>query len=325
MRHSARVRNTILMTFLLTLVTGGTPVVVTAQAPPSYPPAELEKLVSKIALYPDPLVAQILAGATYPDQIPDAAKWADEHHYLRGDDLARAITEDHLPWDASVQALLPFPSVLEMMASDMNWTSELGNAFLAQQQDVMEAVQRDRKKARDYGYLRTNAQVVVAGGPISPSCRRIRLSSAFRFTIRESCFSLPGQDFSWAAPSASALAYRWASRLPLGDGAIRTSSGIGTRWSWAARIGEGPGPIAGPTRILTTDSNVGMGRAARKNMNASRAMRASAGRHARVTREPKSVMAEVTNTASRRKVIGHRFSAVSKNTVRCAVRLTTDN
>jgi hypothetical protein len=121
--------------------------------------------VSRIALYPDPLLGQVLAAATYPDQIPDAAKWSDEHHYLHGDDLARAITEDHLPWDPSVQALLPFPSVLEMMASDMNWTAELGNAFLAQQQDVMDAVQRQRKRAHDFGYLRSNGQVVVSGGP----------------------------------------------------------------------------------------------------------------------------------------------------------------
>ncbi len=165
MRLPTRLRKAILMPFLLTLITGGTPALVTAQAPPSYPPEELDKLVARIALYPDPLLGQILAAATYPDQIPDAAKWADEHHYLTGDDLARAITEDHLTWDPSVQALLPFPSVLEMMASDMNWTAELGNAFLAQQQDVMDAVQRARKKARDYGYLRTNGQVVVAGGP----------------------------------------------------------------------------------------------------------------------------------------------------------------
>ena len=137
-----------------------------AQAPPpSYPPPQLDQLVSRIALYPDPLVAQILAGATYPDQIPDAAKWADEHHYLTGQRLADAIQGDQLPWDPSVQALLPFPSVLEMMASDMNWTTDLGNAFLAQQQDVMDAVQRERRKARDYGYLRSNAQVVVGGGP----------------------------------------------------------------------------------------------------------------------------------------------------------------
>jgi hypothetical protein len=64
-----------------------------------------------------------------------------------------------------VQALLPFPSVLEMMASDMDWTTQLGNAFLAQQQDVMDAVQRMRKKAKEYGYLRSNAQVVVSEGP----------------------------------------------------------------------------------------------------------------------------------------------------------------
>src|SRR6202451_1230281 len=132
-----------------------------AQAPPSFPPATLDQLVSRIALYPDALVAQILAGATYPDQIPDAARWADQHHYLTGQALADAIQGDQLPWDPSVQALLPFPSVLQTMSSDMSWTTDLGNAFLAQQQDVMDAVQRERKTAYDYGYLRTNGQVVV--------------------------------------------------------------------------------------------------------------------------------------------------------------------
>ena len=133
--------------------------------PPSFTPDQLDNMVSRIALYPDPLLAQILAAATYPDQIPDAAKWADEHHYLTGDALANAITGDQLPWDPSVQAMLPFPSVLDMMASDLNWTSDIGNAFLAQRQDVMDAVQRMRQKAKDFGYLRTNQQVVVSGGP----------------------------------------------------------------------------------------------------------------------------------------------------------------
>ena len=137
-----------------------------AQAPPpSYAPPQLDQLVARIALYPDPLVAQILAGATYPDQIPDASRWADEHHYLTGQALADAIQGDQLPWDPSVQALLPFPSVLEMMSSDINWTTDLGNAFLAQQQDVMDAVQRERKKAYDYGYLRSNGQIIVGAGP----------------------------------------------------------------------------------------------------------------------------------------------------------------
>ena len=137
-----------------------------AQAPPPpLPPGELDRLVDRIALYPDPLLSQILAAATYSDQIPDAAHWADEHHYLTGEALADAIQEDHLPWDPSVQALLPFPSVLDMMASDMNWTGQLGNAFLSQQLDVMDAVQRERHKAYDFGYLRTNPQIVVRPGP----------------------------------------------------------------------------------------------------------------------------------------------------------------
>ena len=154
----------ILKLFLMLAVLAVVPVF--AQAPPpSFAPPQLDQLVARIALDPDPLVAQILAGATYPDQIPDAAKWADEHHYLTGQALADAIQGDQLPWDPSVQALLPFPSVLEMMASDMNWTTDLGNAFLAQQQDVMEAVQRERRKARDFGYLRSNGQIIVGGGP----------------------------------------------------------------------------------------------------------------------------------------------------------------
>lgn len=133
--------------------------------PPMLAPPQLDQLTARIALYPDPLVAQILAAASYPDQIQPAAMWADQHHYLTGPALASAIQADQLPWDPSVQALLPFPSVLDMMSSDMNWTTQLGNAFLAQQPDVMDSVQRNRRKAYDFGYLRSNAQVMVGYGP----------------------------------------------------------------------------------------------------------------------------------------------------------------
>lgn len=133
--------------------------------PPYYPPEDLDQMVSRIALYPDPLLAQVLAAATFPDQIPDAAQWSDQHHYLSGDELAQAISADQLPWDPSVQALLPFPAVLDMMARDMSWTSSIGNAFLAQQQDVMAAVQRMRYHAREFGYLRSDPEVIVGGGP----------------------------------------------------------------------------------------------------------------------------------------------------------------
>jgi hypothetical protein len=135
------------------------------QAPPAFAPGQIDQLVARIALYPDPLIAQVLAAATYPNDIPAATQWADQHHYLTGQALADAIAADQLPWDPSVQAMLPFPSVLDMMNADMNWTSQLGNAFLAQQQDVMDAVQRQRAAAQRFGYLRSNGQVVVSGGP----------------------------------------------------------------------------------------------------------------------------------------------------------------
>jgi hypothetical protein len=137
-----------------------------ASAPaPVYPAAELDRIVAPIALYPDPLLAQVLAGATFPMDIPDADRWADDHHALAGPQLTAAISADRLPWDPSVQALLPFPSVLDMMASAMPWTEEIGEAFLAQRVDVMDAVQRMRQKAQHDGYLRSNPQVTVSQGP----------------------------------------------------------------------------------------------------------------------------------------------------------------
>jgi hypothetical protein len=136
-----------------------------AQAPPGYPPAELDRIVSPIALYPDPLLAQVLAATTFSDQVPEAARWADEHHSLVGPALSEAIATDQLPWDPSVQALLPFPSVLDMMAATPAWTQELGSAFLAQRADVMDAVQRMRQTAANFGYLQSNPQVTVSPGP----------------------------------------------------------------------------------------------------------------------------------------------------------------
>jgi hypothetical protein len=140
------------------------------QAPPPPPPAaqtpyygpqDLEQIVAQIALYPDPLLAQVLTASTYWNQIPDAASWSRQHSYLVGDQLARAIAEDNLPWDASVLGLLPFPSVLDMMAGNMAWTQDLGQAVLTNRAAVMDAIQDQRQRAYNYGYLRTNAQYRV--------------------------------------------------------------------------------------------------------------------------------------------------------------------
>jgi hypothetical protein len=146
-----------------------------AQPAPLAPP-QLDHLVARIALYPDPLLAQILSASTYWTEIPEAAEWADQHSYLKGDALAEAIQTDHLQWDPSVLALLPFPSVLDMMARDPAWTEQLGNAVLTQDAEVMDAVQRMRQRARSYGYLAPNSyiNVIATGGyiqilPVDPN------------------------------------------------------------------------------------------------------------------------------------------------------------
>jgi hypothetical protein len=111
------------------------------------------------------LLTQVLTASTFYPQIPDAAGWANQHAYLKGPQLAEAIRADNLPWDPSVIALLPFPNVLNMMAQDMGWTQALGNAVLNQRPELMDAVQRMRQEAYNYGYLRNNEydRVVMAG------------------------------------------------------------------------------------------------------------------------------------------------------------------
>jgi hypothetical protein len=137
----------------------------TTPAPPPgslLSPQQLDQLVARIALYPDPLLAQILTASTYWAQIPEAAAWANQHSYLHGDALAEAIRADNLEFDPSILALLPFPSILNMMAQDMAWTQQLGNAVLVQRADVMDAVQRLRRNAYAYGYLRSNPYYTAA-------------------------------------------------------------------------------------------------------------------------------------------------------------------
>jgi hypothetical protein len=118
-------------------------------------------VVARVALYPDPLLAQVLAAASFSDQIPDAYKWAQDHQSLKGDPLVQAMQSANFSFDPSVQALIPFPTVLQMMNQDLNWTAQLGSAVLVQRGDVMDAVQRMRKKAYDAGNLKSTQQVQV--------------------------------------------------------------------------------------------------------------------------------------------------------------------
>jgi Protein of unknown function (DUF3300) len=129
-----------------------------AEAAPATPSAveQVDQLVAPIALYPDPLVAQILAAATYPIQIVEADRWMQAHARLKGRALAAAVNAE--PWDGSVKAMLEFPQVLSMMDKNLSWTSSLGEAYVHDSQSVMSAIQQMRLRAERAGNLESNPQ-----------------------------------------------------------------------------------------------------------------------------------------------------------------------
>lgn len=131
----------------------------TDQQATKIPNDQLDSLVAPIALYPDPLLAQVLAASTYPLEIMQLQQWLGKNKDLKDKALADAVAKQ--PWDPSVQALAGLPDVVKRLADDIQWTTDLGNAFLAQQSDVMAAVQRMRTKAKDKGNLKSNEQVKV--------------------------------------------------------------------------------------------------------------------------------------------------------------------
>jgi len=119
---------------------------------------QLQQLVAPIALYPDALVAQILPAASYPEQIVEAAQWMDTHK-VQGDQLGKEV--DAQSWDQSVKALTQFPAVLANMKQNLAWTSELGDAYVNQQQDVSQAIQTMRQRAKQAGNLKDSPQEKV--------------------------------------------------------------------------------------------------------------------------------------------------------------------
>ncbi len=133
-----------------------------APPPPAPPPGQtltpdqLNDLVAPIALYPDELLSQIMVAATYPLEVVEAYQWQQKNPGLTGPALTQAAQQQN--WDPSVQALVVFPDVMKRLNDDVTWTTNLGNAFLAQQQDVMDAVQRMRQRAQQAGRLQSTPQ-----------------------------------------------------------------------------------------------------------------------------------------------------------------------
>ncbi len=131
-------------------------------AGPSLTLQQLDQLVAPVALYDDPLLADILTASTYPLEVVEAHRWVSDpaNAALKGDALTTALADQD--WDPSVKALVPFPNVLQMMDNHLDWTEGLGEAFLAQQGDMMDAVQRLRRQAQSAGTLKSSPQQTVA-------------------------------------------------------------------------------------------------------------------------------------------------------------------
>jgi len=122
-----------------------------AQESVKIPADRLDALVAPIALYPDPLLSQTLVASTYPLEIVQVQQWLEKNPGLKDKALVDAVSKQ--PWDTSIQAMAALPQVVKRLADDIQWTTDLGNAFLAQQSDVMDAIQRMRMKAQDTGAL----------------------------------------------------------------------------------------------------------------------------------------------------------------------------
>lgn len=140
---------------------------------PTFKPEEIEALVAPIALYPDSVLTQALMASTYPLEVVQAARWVKENPKVKGDAALKAVESQS--WDVSVKSLVAFPQVLEAMNDKLDWTQKLGDAFLAQEKDVLAAVQRLRSRANQSGNLKSNEQqnVIVEPAPAGSATQSI--------------------------------------------------------------------------------------------------------------------------------------------------------
>jgi Protein of unknown function (DUF3300) len=195
------------------------------QAAPK-PAEQLQALVAPIALYPDALVAQVLSAATFPDQVALAQNWLLQHQDLKGSKLEKEV--DKQTWDPAVKALTAFPSVIDNMAKNLAWTSELGEAYHNQPKDVMEAVQALRAKAKAAGNLKSSSQItVVQQSPstivIEPANPQVIYVPQYNPTV---IYGTP-----YTVPGYSAADVAAASVLSFGTG-IAIGAMMGSSWGW---------------------------------------------------------------------------------------------
>ena len=190
---------------------------------------ELDQLVAPIALYPDSLVAQILMASTYPLEVVQAGRWVKANEKLKGDELATALEKQE--WDPSVKSLVNFPQVLDMMNEKLDWTQKMGDAFLAQQKDVMDTVQKLRLKAYGEGNLKTTEQQKVV---VEEEAKTIIIEPAKPEVVYVPTYNPSVVYGAWPYPSYPPYYYYPPGYVP-GAGLFAFGMGVavGAAWGYA--------------------------------------------------------------------------------------------
>lgn len=212
---------------------------------------QLNQMVAPIALYPDSLLANVLVAATFPLEVVNADRWIKQNKNLKGDQLNAAV--DGQKWDLSVKALVPFSEVLAMMSEKLDWTQSLGDAFLAQQQDVMAAIQSLRSKAQAQGNLKTTSeQKVITQG------QSIVIEPASLTTVYVPSYDPAVVYGTWPYPAYPPYPYA-PYRGALVSGAIGFAAGVAVGSSW--NNGWGRWNWGGGTVNVNTNRNVNINKA----------------------------------------------------------------
>ncbi len=205
---------------------------------PAFKQEELDQMVAPIALYPDSLLSQIFMASTYPLEVVQADRWTKDNSKLKGDALAKAL--DQQSWDASVKSLVNFPQVLSMMSQKLDWTQNLGNAFIEQQKQVMEAVQKLRAKAKAEGNLQSTPEQVVstqhppADSTTTTTTEIIVIESAQPDVVYVPTYNPSVVYGSWPYPAYPPVAY-YPPGYVAGTAALSFGLGVacGAAWGYA--------------------------------------------------------------------------------------------
>src|SRR3954469_5482280 len=230
---------------------------------PPLKPAELDGLVAPIALYPDALLANVLMASTYPLEVVRAERWLNQNKSLKNDQLKAAAEKQD--WDASVKSLVAAPSVLQMMSERLEWTQKLGEAFLAQEQDVMDAVQRLRARAYERQKLVTTKEQVVTTKQ-EQNRQVILIEPAVPDTIYVPYYEPQVVYGDWPYTDYPAYPYYWGYPGYIAAGVIATGLAFGGAYAlgrWAPGGSWGRGGYWGGSRINWAGGGINVNRGAR--------------------------------------------------------------